>query len=156
MGDGRWRSCDNRCGNCSIASRSTYLRTLKPDRMLEWAHSVIDIIEDVAGNPIGIPSRYEVKCDMTANVTGFIMPANVTISLRPNSYEQALISAAVREIEATLTLYCRNRKYRNRLDNDNVLILSESDIADFKRCMMGQIWFSVVHAALDEISIVSC
>lgn len=148
-----WRRCNDRCGRCIVDSHSNELATLKPDRMLEWAHSVIDEVEDAVGGLGGVPIKYQLKCDITAKVSNFVMSPDASMEPNTAEYQQKLIRSAVGEIAAALNIYCINRGKLSVAVNRGLPTLSFENIRDFKHHMETQIWFSVVHAALDEINI---
>lgn len=149
----KWRKCGGSCGTCSTMSTSKSLRTTKPDRMIEWAHSVIDVAEDLLGDPRGLPANYKFNCDTTASPVDFILPNNTDEYLGSREHQKQLICHAVGVIYRSLKCYSDERILLSRSREETLAMLSLCDIDDFKQYMVNQLWFSVVHAAIDQINI---
>lgn len=150
-----WRQCAKPCGTCSVPSTSKLLKTVKPDRMIEWAHSVLDVAEDLVADPRGLPGSYKFKCDITAVPANFMLPKGAEAYLGSRQHQEELLQHAVNSIEKSLATYSDNRVSLGKSMKKPLTMLSLCDIDDFKRCMTNQLWFSVVHAAIDQISITS-
>lgn len=149
----KWRRCAGSCGKCSITSTSKSLRTTKPDRMIEWAHNVIDVAEDLLHDSRGLPQNYKFNCNITASATHFILPSNAGEYLGSRQHQEQLIHHAVNVIYRSLKCYSDERVLLSRSREETLAMLSLCDIDDFKQCMMNQLWFPVVHAAIDQINI---
>lgn len=148
-----WRRCGGSCGTCATDLDNIQLKRIRPDKMLEWAHSVIDVAEDLVYDKAGIPMRYRFKCDSIAVAVNPIISRNMETYLNSSDYHRDTLSGAIAAIHTCLSVYNENRNDMNINTNSNFNTLSQEDINSFKFHMDGQVWFSVVHAAIDEINI---
>lgn len=123
--------------------------------MIEWAHNVIDVAEDLLGDSRGLPGSYKFSCDTTALPVDFILPSDADEYLGSREHQKQLIHHAVGLIYRSLKWYSDERLLLSRSRGETLTTLSLCDIDDFKQCMTNQLWFSVVHAAIDEINIIT-
>jgi hypothetical protein len=151
----KWRKCGGSCGTCSVASTSKLLRTLKPDRLIEWAHNVLDMAEDLLVDQRGVPGGYRIKCDMGTLPTNFLLTQNFEGYIGSRQHQEDLISNAVETIAMCMRVYNSERTALSESINRALPTLSLVDVDDFKECMKKQVWFSVIHAGVDEINIIT-
>lgn len=150
-----WKTCGGSCGQCSVGSTSKFLKTMRPEAMLEWAHNVIDAAEELMFDTKGVAKNYRFKCNKQAEPNTFICPRDDDNYIKSRQHNIDLITSAVDTIVTSLTVYNNDRVVLSAEIGERLNGFVQSDIDDFKQSMKSQFWFSVVHAAIDEINITS-
>lgn len=152
---GSWIGCGRGCGNCMFPVTDEYIRYVDPSDILEWAHKTIDLIEDELDNFTGIPLRFFITCTYEAKISGQIAPKNNLQYSRSRTFLRDLIKHSVSTISHAMITHSEDRRNTAHINSSNGMMLSINDIMCFKRDMDNQTKFSIIHAALDEISIIS-
>jgi hypothetical protein len=134
--------------------KENLVRTMKPGEMIKWAHSVVDTAENLLSGSSGLLGGCRFNCDTTASPTNLIFPIDTGEYLDFRQRQKQLIQQAVDVIYRCLQAYSTERMSLGKSVEKTLEVLSLCDIDDFKRCMQSQVWFSVIHAAIDEIEII--
>jgi hypothetical protein len=151
---GSWIKCGYGCGNCRLSIDHEDFLFINPVNILEWAHSVIDLVEDSLGRFTGIPLQYFITCTHGAYTQGQIAPCNDPQYTRSHSFNNDLISQSISTISHSMMSHSVRRKHVAGVNSAKYMILSIDDLMSFQEHMLTQSRFSIIHAGLDEISIV--
>lgn len=149
-----WVTCEDGCGNCLLSVNHDNFLLIKPSNVLEWAHSVVDLVEDSIGKSTGIPLLYFITCTYGAYTSGQIAPHNDSRYMGSRTFNEDLIKQCISTISHVMMFHSTRRKEVARANSTKYKILSIDDLELFQREMMSQLRFNIIHAALDEISIV--
>lgn len=149
-----WIKCEDGCGNCRLSITDDRFLFIDPSNLLEWAHSAIDFIEDSFNDFVGIPLRYFITCTYEARIYGQITPINDSRYIRSQEFKRDLMEQCISTISHTMMIHSNKRRDIAQTRSSVYNILSINDLISFQSDMTTQSRFSIIHAALDEISIV--
>lgn len=151
---GSWVRCKDRCGNCLLSVNHDDFLLISPSNVLEWAHNIVDLLEDSLDKFTGIPLGYYIDCKYGAYMDGQIAPQSDPLHTGSSTFNEELIKQCISTISYVMMSHSTKRRHVAHANSCRYKILSIDDLSSFQEHMINQSRFSIIHAGLDEISIV--
>jgi hypothetical protein len=149
-----WKKCEGGCGKCILNVKSKQFVYIDPFNILEWAHNVIDIIEEYGITMGGIPLKYFITCTYGAIVSDIISLPGPVRYTDCTTYKRDLLRDIISTLSYTMIMYTTSRIVVSRNMEHISMVLSPTSILSFKTHTLRQQKFTAIHSMIDNISVV--
>lgn len=139
---------------CQLDADDHRFTFIDPCHVLQWAHDLINLIEQSIYDLQGIPLKFSITCTYQAKISTFISPDDGSIYLKPAQFRRDIVQQMVSQLSHIMIMYSHGRQHMTSSPIYIYSMLSINDILSFKDDMINQHRFSLIRVALDDVRIV--